>query len=98
VDTGDLAAALVHPDTRRRFVTILSDKDLTSILDAPLEKWRVFLHPSQEKLVAKKFNGPAKVTGGAGTGNNSAKRTDDQSHRALLRPNAGHQRTRADHS
>jgi superfamily I DNA/RNA helicase len=68
VNTGDLAAALVHPDTRRRFVTILSDKDLTAILNAPLEKWRVFLHPSQEKLVAKKFNGPAKVTGGAGTG------------------------------
>src|SRR3984893_7725329 len=68
VDTGDLAAALAHPDTRRRFVTIQSDKDLTAILDAPLEKWRVFLHPSQEKLVAKKFNGPAKVTGGAGTG------------------------------
>jgi hypothetical protein len=68
VDTGDLAAALAHPDTRRRFVTIQSDKDLVAILDAPLEKWRVFLHPSQEKLVAKKFNGPAKVTGGAGTG------------------------------
>ncbi len=68
VDTGDLAAALVHPDTRRRFVTIRSDKDLTAILDAPLEKWRIFLHPSQEKLVAKNFNGPAKVTGGAGTG------------------------------
>jgi len=68
VDTGDLATALAHPDTRRRFVTILSDKDLTAILDAPLEKWRIFLHPSQEKLVAKNFNGPAKVTGGAGTG------------------------------
>jgi superfamily I DNA/RNA helicase len=68
VDTGDMAAALAHPDTRRRFVTIRSDKDLTSILDAPLEKWRVFLHPSQEKLVNKNFNGPAKVTGGAGTG------------------------------
>jgi superfamily I DNA/RNA helicase len=68
VDTGDLAAALAHPDTRRRFVTIQSDKDLMAILDAPLEKWRVFLHPSQEKLVAKKFSGPAKVTGGAGTG------------------------------
>jgi superfamily I DNA/RNA helicase len=68
VDTGDLAAALAHPDTRRRFVTIRSDQELTAMLDAPLEKWRVFLHPSQEKLVAKNFNGPAKVTGGAGTG------------------------------
>ena len=68
VDTSDLAAALRHPDSRRRFVTIQSDEELTAILDAPLEKWRVFLHPSQEKLVAKSFNGPARVTGGAGTG------------------------------
>ena len=49
-------------------MTIKSHDDLTSILDAPLEKWRVFLHPSQEKLVSKKFNGPARVLGGAGTG------------------------------
>lgn len=68
VDPTDLAAALEHPDSKRRFVTIQSDKDLTTILDAPLEKWRVFLHPSQEKLVRKHFNGSAKVLGGAGTG------------------------------
>ena len=68
VDTGDLAVALEHPDSRRRFVTIRSEDDLTSILDAPLEKWRVFLHPGQERLVTKNFNGPARVTGGAGTG------------------------------
>lgn len=68
VDTEDLAKALEHPDSRRRFVTIRSDDELTSILDAPLEKWRIFLHPSQERLVTKTFNGPAKVIGGAGTG------------------------------
>jgi UvrD-like helicase family protein len=68
VDTTDLASALRHPDSRRRFVTIQTDEELTSILDAPLEKWRIFLHPSQEKLVVKTFNGPARVTGGAGTG------------------------------
>ena len=68
VDTSDLAAALRHPDSRRRFVTIQSDEELTAILDAPLEKWRVFLHPSQERLVAKSFKGPARVTGGAGHG------------------------------
>jgi hypothetical protein len=68
VDTTDLAASLRHPDTRRRFVTIQTDEELTAILDAPLEKWRVFLHPSQEKLVARSFSGPARVTGGAGTG------------------------------
>jgi hypothetical protein len=68
IDTDDLATALEHPDSRRRFITIRSDHDLTSILDAPLEKWRVFLHPGQERLVTKHFNGPARVTGGAGTG------------------------------
>jgi hypothetical protein len=38
VDTTDLGAALEHPDSRRRFVTIHSDEELDSILDAPLEK------------------------------------------------------------
>jgi hypothetical protein len=68
VNTNDLAKALEHPDSRRRFVTVNSEKDLASMLDAPLEKWRVFLHPSQERLVAKNFNGPARVLGGPGTG------------------------------
>jgi hypothetical protein len=68
VDTTDLGKALEHPDTKRRFVAIQSDADLAAMLDAPLAKWRVFLHPSQDKLVKKHFNGPARVLGGAGTG------------------------------
>jgi len=68
VDTDDLVAALDHPDSKRRFVTIQSDSELSAILHAPLEKWRVFLHPSQDKLVTKSFNGPARVIGGPGTG------------------------------
>lgn len=68
VDTDDLTAALQHPDSRRRFVIVQTDSDLNAMLDAPLEKWRIFLHPSQERLVSRNFNGPAKVLGGAGTG------------------------------
>ena len=68
VNPKDLATSLENPDTKRRFVAIKSQDDLTSILNAPLAKWRVFLHPSQEKLVSKKFNGPARVLGGPGTG------------------------------
>lgn len=68
VDPKDLGRALENPDTKRRFVTIKSQDDLVSILNAPLAKWRVFLHPSQEKLIGKKFNGPARVLGGPGTG------------------------------
>jgi hypothetical protein len=68
VNTKDLGTALENPDTKRRFVTIKSQDDLTSILSAPLDKWRIFLHPSQDRLVNKKFNGPARVLGGPGTG------------------------------
>jgi superfamily I DNA and RNA helicase len=38
------------------------------MLDAPLEKWRVFLHPLQQQLVFKDWTGPVRVLGGAGTG------------------------------
>jgi superfamily I DNA/RNA helicase len=68
VNTDDLGTALEHADTKRRFVTVKSQDDLTSILNAPLAKWRTFLHPSQERLVTKKLNGPARVLGGPGTG------------------------------
>jgi hypothetical protein len=44
------------------------DLELAAILNAPLEKWRVFLHPSQRKLVEREWNGPVRVLGGAGTG------------------------------
>jgi AAA domain/UvrD-like helicase C-terminal domain len=68
VDPADLAAALEHPDTKRRFVTIHTDDELAAMLEAPLDKWRVFLHPSQQRLVSRSYSGPARVLGGAGTG------------------------------
>lgn len=63
-----LDEALRHPDTLRRFVIVESDAALQGMLDAPLAKWRVFLHPTQRKLVERDYNGPCKITGGAGTG------------------------------
>jgi superfamily I DNA/RNA helicase len=42
--------------------------ELAAMLNAPLDKWRVFLHPSQRRLVLWKKNGPVRVLGGAGTG------------------------------
>lgn len=63
-----LVEALRHPDTLRRFVIVDSDEALQAMLDAPLAKWRVFLHPTQRALVERSYNGPCKVTGGAGTG------------------------------
>jgi superfamily I DNA/RNA helicase/mRNA-degrading endonuclease RelE of RelBE toxin-antitoxin system len=68
VDTQDYEAALDNPDTLRRFFVVEDDLVLQEILDAPLEKWRVFLHPSQRSLVERDWNGPVRVLGGAGTG------------------------------
>jgi len=68
VDVTDVDAALQHPDSQRRFAIVQSVSELQEMLNAPLEKWRVFLHPSQADLVQRRFNGPARVLGGAGTG------------------------------
>ncbi|MBT8904714.1 UvrD-helicase domain-containing protein [Lactobacillus delbrueckii subsp. bulgaricus] len=66
VDTFD--DALETSQTQKSFVVVDGQDELRQIMAAPLEKWRVFLHPTQRKLVKKKFNGPARVLGGAGTG------------------------------
>lgn len=68
VDPEDFGAALTRDSTRRYFVVLTDDSDLEALLAAPLERWRVFLHPSQRKLVEGNKSGPVKVTGGAGTG------------------------------
>jgi len=68
VDTEDYAAALENPDSQRRFQVVEEEDELRRMLDAPLDKWRVFLHPSQQRLVMMQANGPVRVLGGAGTG------------------------------
>ena len=57
-----------HPDAQRRFRVMKNVEELQRALDYPWEKWAVFLHPAQRRLVEKDYNGPAKVSGSAGTG------------------------------
>ena len=71
VDTDDYQAALQRPNSKRRFAVVEDDEELERMLEAPLEKWRVFLHPTQRRLVTMHANGPVRVLGGAGTGKNS---------------------------
>ena len=68
VDPDDFAEALRRIDSRSRFVVVDDEMELEEVLNAPLEKWRVFLHPSQRRLVERRWNGPVRVLGGAGTG------------------------------
>ena len=68
VDTEDFERALDNPATQRRFHVPEDEQELGRMLNAPLERWRVFLHPSQRQVVERDWNGPVRVLGGAGTG------------------------------
>lgn len=57
-----------NPDNLRRFWVVETAAELLEVLERPIEEWVRFLHPSQRELVTKQFNGPAKVSGAAGTG------------------------------
>ena len=68
VDQKDFVAALQNEDSKRRFYVVDEAKDLAEVLNAPLDQWRIFLHPKQRRLVSMQANGPVRVLGGAGTG------------------------------
>ena len=68
IDPTDVAAALDTPESRAEFLVITDDDVLEAMLSAPLERWRVFLHPSQRRLVEGPWSGAVRVLGGAGTG------------------------------
>lgn len=64
----NLSAALNEPLTLKSFYVLEGEDELRKIMAEPLEMWRVFLHPTQRKIVMKDYSGPARVLGGAGTG------------------------------
>lgn len=76
-----------HPDAQRRFRIMADKEELERALEYPWEKWTVFLHPAQRDFVERSYNGPARVSGSAGTG-----KTIVALHRAVhlarLHPNA----------
>lgn len=57
-----------HPDAMRRFRIMNNIEELAAALEYPWERWTVFLHPDQQGIVERNYNGPARVSGSAGTG------------------------------
>ncbi len=57
-----------HPDALRRFRVMENTEELSRALEFPWEKWTVFLHPEQRRFASGNYNGPARVSGSAGTG------------------------------
>ncbi|MFI9173070.1 UvrD-helicase domain-containing protein [Streptomyces lincolnensis] len=65
IDPEDYQAAAERTDT----TVITTDKDLESIIEeGDFGRWKVFLHPTQKRLVTRRYSGPARVGGGPGTG------------------------------
>lgn len=55
-------------NNRRRFIELTDDDALQHIIEQSMDKWQIFLHPSQRKLVDADYKGTMKVSGSAGTG------------------------------
>ncbi len=68
IDVDDIDAAIERDGSKRRFYVVESEEELETMLAGSLEKWRVYLHPSQRRIVENQWNGPVRVLGGAGTG------------------------------
>ena len=68
VKDDDFAAALQSDSSKKSFVIVDGEEELKRIMAEPLEKWRIFLHPTQRKIVNRDYSGPVRVLGGAGTG------------------------------
>ncbi|MBP5896462.1 UvrD-helicase domain-containing protein [Streptomyces scabiei] len=62
-DPDDFAAALT-----RTKVTTVDDAVQAVIEEGDFRAWKVFLHPTQERIVHRHYTGPARVSGGPGTG------------------------------
>ena len=64
----EVSSPYEHPDTLRRLRVLENIEDLEKALEYPWEKWMLYLHPSQARVVQTTFKGPARVAGSAGTG------------------------------
>jgi mRNA-degrading endonuclease RelE of RelBE toxin-antitoxin system len=67
-DPSNFSTALDRVQSMARFVVPSDESELAEMLNASMDKWRVFLHPSQRKLAQGIKNGAVRVLGGAGTG------------------------------
>lgn len=66
VDTEDIDAAILRSNDR--VVLVSGPDELVDVFAYPFATWRVYLHPTQRAVVDATYKGPARVTGGPGTG------------------------------
>lgn len=55
-------------DEKRIWFTRVEPEFLAEVMGRPIEDWMIFLHPSQRSAIGRRYSGPARVRGSAGTG------------------------------
>ena len=60
--------AIVERGALSGLSSLLTSGQLERLMAAPIEEWMIFLHPDQRAIVDRRFTGPARVRGSAGTG------------------------------
>lgn len=66
VDPHDLDAAVRRSSDR--VLLVEGPEELMAALAHPFDLWRIYLHPVQRAVVDTSYRGPARVSGGPGTG------------------------------
>lgn len=65
-DPEDLTAAIDR--SPRQVVRVSGPDELMEMFSYPFDLWRIYLHPVQQRAAYSDYSGPARVTGGPGTG------------------------------
>lgn len=66
---SELLESLQRPAARTQFTFIGDQDELRRVIEqGDFGQWRVFLHPEQRRYVDQRYNGPFRLSGGAGTG------------------------------
>ena len=61
-------SAIVDRGALSGLSSLLTAEEVERLMSAPIEDWMIFLHPDQRAIVNRRYNGPARVRGAAGTG------------------------------
>jgi superfamily I DNA/RNA helicase len=68
-DDEQIIEALERPASKMQFAFIEDNDELRRVIEGgDFAAWRTFLHPEQRRYVEQNYNGPFRLSGGAGTG------------------------------
>ncbi|MEV4620516.1 UvrD-helicase domain-containing protein [Asanoa sp. NPDC049573] len=66
---ADLLRSLKQPAAQVQFAFIDGQEELRRVIEeGDFGSWRVFLHPEQRRYAVRRYKGPFRLSGGAGTG------------------------------